>query len=143
MSNHWCYICNQMVSINNNTCNICNQSFIMESNMSPFMMMIAEIIDQRRLDMVMQRSLEESQENPNRQKTSDNFINQLEEISIVDDKLNIECSICKDTFVDEPKGVVLSCGYMYHKDCLTGWLKVDHHCPVCRFELPTEEESDV
>jgi hypothetical protein len=35
----------------------------------------------------------------------------------------------------------LPCGHIYHKTCLIEWLKKHATCPVCRFELETNDEA--
>ncbi len=49
------------------------------------------------------------------------------------------CTVCCDTINLGAKGMFMPCGHIYHPDCLNPWLKEHNTCPVCRFELPTEE----
>ena len=34
--------------------------------------------------------------------------------------------------------ILLPCGHMFHDNCVTKWLKIHNTCPLCRFELPTD-----
>ncbi|XP_021755296.1 E3 ubiquitin-protein ligase CIP8-like [Chenopodium quinoa] len=59
------------------------------------------------------------------------------EIKTVDE--SYVCAICKDgvnvgEFVKE-----MPCGHGYHGDCIVPWLEARNSCPVCRFELPTDD----
>ncbi|KAI9077899.1 hypothetical protein K1719_040160 [Acacia pycnantha] len=48
------------------------------------------------------------------------------------------CSICLEAFDDEDGDDVsgLPCGHFFHDNCIVGWLKTGHTCPLCRFQLP-------
>jgi Ring finger domain len=51
----------------------------------------------------------------------------------------VTCAICKDEMAVEEKVTKLPCGHFYHKDCIVPWLGIRNSCPVCRFELPTDD----
>lgn len=56
------------------------------------------------------------------------------------------CAICTEDFKDQEKVHWLTedkslCGHAFHVDCIVPWLKEHNTCPVCRFELPTDDEA--
>ncbi|EOA21044.1 hypothetical protein CARUB_v10001383mg [Capsella rubella] len=51
----------------------------------------------------------------------------------------IVCAICKDDIVVEEKAKRLPCKHFYHGDCIVPWLGIRNTCPVCRYELPTDD----
>ncbi|XP_038890920.1 E3 ubiquitin ligase BIG BROTHER-related [Benincasa hispida] len=51
----------------------------------------------------------------------------------------VVCAVCKDKFSMEEKVRKLPCGHYYHDDCILPWLNIRNTCPVCRYELPTDD----
>ncbi|XP_030453536.1 E3 ubiquitin-protein ligase CIP8 [Syzygium oleosum] len=49
------------------------------------------------------------------------------------------CAICKDMVSVGEMAKKLPCGHGYHGDCIVPWLGARNTCPVCRFELPTDD----
>ena len=73
-------------------------------------------------------------------------IEKLEKIIINDEKLKsfgIEntCAVCKDEFIIGQECLLMPCQHHFHKNCLLPWLNERNSCPVCRFELPTDDED--
>jgi hypothetical protein len=54
---------------------------------------------------------------------------------------NKECLICLEEQKIGAWAVKLQCGHLFHKDCVYGWLEQHCTCPVCRFELETDDQS--
>ncbi|KAH0458064.1 hypothetical protein IEQ34_013379 [Dendrobium chrysotoxum] len=52
---------------------------------------------------------------------------------------NYLCAICKDEFSLEERANQLPCSHLYHNDCILPWLEIRNTCPVCRYELPTDD----
>ncbi|KAJ3232535.1 hypothetical protein HDU78_007008 [Chytriomyces hyalinus] len=51
------------------------------------------------------------------------------------------CAICVEHFTateDDP-AKILPCKHIFHKQCLTPWLKLHNTCPFCRFEVQTDD----
>ncbi|XP_028778435.1 probable E3 ubiquitin-protein ligase XERICO [Neltuma alba] len=52
-----------------------------------------------------------------------------------------DCSVCLSQFEPESEVNRLSCGHLFHKDCLEKWLGYwNITCPLCRTPLLPEEE---
>ncbi|XP_010492431.1 PREDICTED: E3 ubiquitin-protein ligase Praja-1-like [Camelina sativa] len=51
----------------------------------------------------------------------------------------IVCAICKDDIVVDEKAKRLPCKHYYHGECIVPWLGIRNTCPVCRYELPTDD----
>ena len=49
------------------------------------------------------------------------------------------CIICQDDFDVGCEALQMPCQHLYHKDCLSHWLKIRNSCPICRFELETDD----
>ncbi|KAK4267871.1 hypothetical protein QN277_024597 [Acacia crassicarpa] len=63
----------------------------------------------------------------------------LKKMEIFSDNIKTStCSICLEAFDDEEGDDVLAlpCDHFFHNDCIVGWLKIGHTCPLCRFQLP-------
>ncbi|OVA12537.1 zinc finger protein [Macleaya cordata] len=49
------------------------------------------------------------------------------------------CAVCKDEIAMEEQVKQLPCSHYYHGDCILPWLSIRNTCPVCRFELRTDD----
>ncbi|MQM11788.1 hypothetical protein Taro_044701 [Colocasia esculenta] len=61
----------------------------------------------------------------------------LTPLDVADD--NAICAVCKDEILMEDKAKQLPCSHHYHADCILQWLRIRNTCPVCRYELPTDD----
>lgn len=78
---------------------------------------------------------------------SESAIKNLEEVKITDkeckgceDSSNKEyprCSICCEDLTE--KATKMPCGHLFNQGCIAEWLKQHNQCPVCRYELPTDD----
>lgn len=73
-------------------------------------------------------------------------IDKLEKVVLDKEKiaaLGVEnsCAVCKDEFTPGEKCLVMPCQHHFHENCLLPWLKERNSCPICRFELPTDDED--
>lgn len=59
---------------------------------------------------------------------------------VVDDG-NALCAICKDEIEFGGQAKQLPCSHHYHGACIVPWLGIRNTCPVCRYELPTDDPA--
>lgn len=52
---------------------------------------------------------------------------------------NRECCVCFDLHRLNDKVLRLPCAHVFHPQCITKWLQSHCTCPVCRYELPTDD----
>jgi len=50
-----------------------------------------------------------------------------------------ECSVCLEKFALDESALRIPCGHLFHQDCVRKWLQSSNQCPVCRYELPTDD----
>jgi len=67
----------------------------------------------------------------------------LPQVDVIKDLLQQqqECFICQENFEIGEKINVLPCSHLYHVNCVMTWLKEHNTCPVCRYELETDDED--
>ncbi|XP_068313737.1 E3 ubiquitin-protein ligase CIP8-like [Pyrus communis] len=68
-----------------------------------------------------------------------NALSELPSVKIASEDEAVVCAICKDTVNVGDMSKKLPCGHGYHGDCIVPWLSSRNTCPVCRFELPTDD----
>lgn len=57
------------------------------------------------------------------------------------DAENTECTICLEKLAVGDSALRIPCGHVFHEDCVRTWLQSNNQCPMCRYELPTDEAS--
>lgn len=53
----------------------------------------------------------------------------------------LSCAICKDVLTIGTEVNQLPCLHLYHPCCILPWLSARNSCPLCRFELPTDDRD--
>ncbi|KAF9594553.1 hypothetical protein IFM89_033523 [Coptis chinensis] len=51
------------------------------------------------------------------------------------------CAVCKDSLLIGTAGNQLPCMHLYHPSCILPWLSARNSCPLCRYELPTDDKD--
>ncbi|XVF84127.1 hypothetical protein PTKIN_Ptkin17bG0001000 [Pterospermum kingtungense] len=72
------------------------------------------------------------------------FVHNLPHVIVNDEHQKhdgLACAICKDVL---PVGIEvnqLPCLHVYHPSCILPWLSARNSCPLCRYELPTDDRD--
>ena len=78
-------------------------------------------------------------------KTSDKVIAKLPRVKVTNDDLieenNKSCCICLDEMHVGKEAIKLGCGHIFDEECITDWLKKTCTCPICRYELGTDDKD--
>lgn len=74
--------------------------------------------------------------------TAEAFLRDMPVLKVTENDVEAEddeCSICVDKlFVGDP-ALRIPCGHLFHEDCIRKWLRSSNKCPICRYELPTDD----
>jgi hypothetical protein len=52
------------------------------------------------------------------------------------------CSICRDMIPLDEAAKELPCKHFYHRKCITEWLNIRNFCPLCKYEMPTDDPNN-
>ena len=53
---------------------------------------------------------------------------------LLNQKINF-CSICQDSINKNSICRKITCGHIFHYECIDKWLETNRKCPTCRFEI--------
>jgi len=74
---------------------------------------------------------------------STDVVDKLPKIKITSAQVEskLDCTVCQCEYENDEEALQLPCEHVFHIDCITPWLKMNNSCPVCRFELPTDNQD--
>jgi E3 ubiquitin-protein ligase RNF115/126 len=52
------------------------------------------------------------------------------------------CSVCLEDFEMGAEAKEMPCQHKFHSHCILPWLELHSSCPICRFQMPTEETKN-
>lgn len=52
------------------------------------------------------------------------------------------CAVCLEDYAAGERATEMPCRHRFHAKCIVPWLKMHSSCPVCRFQLPTDDDDD-
>ncbi|XP_060239516.1 E3 ubiquitin-protein ligase RNF181 isoform X3 [Meriones unguiculatus] len=56
-------------------------------------------------------------------------------------KAELKCPVCLLEFEEEETVIEMPCHHFFHSNCILPWLSKTNSCPLCRYELPTDDDS--
>lgn len=56
-------------------------------------------------------------------------------------KAELKCPVCLLEFEEEETVIEMPCHHLFHSNCILPWLSKTNSCPLCRHELPTDDDS--
>ena len=59
----------------------------------------------------------------------------FQELSQEDQEQDENCPMCMDVFAKDEDIMQVTCGHVFHNDCVKEWLKKSNTCPKCRFKI--------
>ncbi|PQQ19547.1 E3 ubiquitin-protein ligase RING1-like [Prunus yedoensis var. nudiflora] len=62
-------------------------------------------------------------------------------VRIVEGHGGSECVICLEQFEIDGVAKEMPCKHRFHGCCIEKWLKIHGSCPVCRYNMPVDEEE--
>eukprot|EP00252_Welwitschia_mirabilis_P005643 TRINITY_DN16145_c0_g1_i1.p1 TRINITY_DN16145_c0_g1~~TRINITY_DN16145_c0_g1_i1.p1 ORF type:complete len:333 (-),score=88.08 TRINITY_DN16145_c0_g1_i1:299-1297(-) len=99
------------------------------------------------IEIAIENALQEvGSEPPRPPPASKRVIESLPIVNITDDVLeNIgketECAVCREHLCVSDKMQELPCKHLFHPDCLKPWMDEHNSCPICRYELETDDAA--
>ncbi|GAY39878.1 RING-type E3 ubiquitin transferase [Citrus sinensis] len=52
---------------------------------------------------------------------------------------NLQCAVCLEEFEIGNEAKEMPCKHKFHGECIMPWLEVRSSCPVCRFQVPSDD----
>ncbi|XP_004492599.1 uncharacterized protein [Cicer arietinum] len=103
-----------------------------------------DFLDTRRFDDLFESFAENDSSRRGAPPAAASFVNNLPRVVISEEHKNhdeLVCAICKDVLALGTKVNQLPCSHLYHSHCILPWLKTRNSCPLCRYELPTDDKD--
>ncbi|XWS57837.1 hypothetical protein CRYUN_Cryun09bG0208200 [Craigia yunnanensis] len=89
-------------------------------------------------DLLLQYLVEND---PNRYGTPPAQKEAVEAMPIVTVEENVQCSICLEDIEIGSEAKEMPCKHKFHSGCITLWLELHSSCPVCRYQLPSNDSK--
>ncbi|KAK4771536.1 hypothetical protein SAY87_032068 [Trapa incisa] len=99
----------------------------------------ADYVDDAGYQALLQNLAEADSERRGAPPAAKAAVSQLPKVEVKSEEDVVTCAICKEAINVGETATELPCGHGYHGECILPWLNSRNSCPVCRFELPTDD----
>lgn len=103
-----------------------------------------DYLDARGLEEFLQHLAEDDNSRRGAPPAAVSFVNSLPHVIINEEHEKhdgLACAICKDALAIGTEVNRLPCNHLYHPSCILPWLSSRNSCPLCRYELPTDDKD--
>ncbi|EFJ07473.1 hypothetical protein SELMODRAFT_429694 [Selaginella moellendorffii] len=101
-----------------------------------------DYLDSRGFEQLLQQLAENDTTRRGAPPAAKSAVDELEMVKIAQHHIDsgiAVCAICKEQLMLDEPAKQLPCLHLYHQDCILPWLGSRNSCPVCRYELPTDD----
>ncbi|KAL6597389.1 hypothetical protein ACP70R_046829 [Stipagrostis hirtigluma subsp. patula] len=101
-----------------------------------------DYVDARQFEMLLEQFSEDNNTRRGAPPTAASFVQNLPFVVIStchETNGGVICPVCKDHMPIRTIAKQLPCTHLYHSSCILPWLGSRNTCPVCRYELPTDD----
>lgn len=111
---------------------------------TPFVGNPGDYADARQFEMILEQFAEDNNSRRGAPPAATSFIGNLPSVYISkshETDGGVICPVCKDPMPIRTRAKQLPCMHLYHSSCILPWLSSRNTCPVCRYELPTDDRE--
>ncbi|KAK8447157.1 hypothetical protein SEVIR_8G010400v4 [Setaria viridis] len=101
-----------------------------------------DYVDARQFEMLLEQFAEDNNTTRGPPPAATSSVENLASVVIsTSNEINgdLMCPVCKDEMPIKTVAKQLPCMHLYHSSCILPWLSSRNTCPVCRYELPTDD----
>ena len=100
---------------------------------------VADYLDERGFEELLEQLAESDNSRRGAPPASLSCVRNLPRVIIGEEGL--DCAVCKEIFSLGNETTQLPCLHLYHAHCIVPWLSARNSCPLCRYELPTDDKD--
>ncbi|XP_038695160.1 uncharacterized protein LOC119992500 isoform X1 [Tripterygium wilfordii] len=115
-----------------------------EPHLPPYIGNSGDYLDARAFEQLLEHLAETDSSRRGAPPAAVSFVHSLPRVVINEEHMRHDgsaCAICKDVLHVGTEVNQLPCLHLYHPSCILPWLNTRNSCPVCRYELPTDDQD--
>ncbi|OVA02205.1 zinc finger protein [Macleaya cordata] len=114
------------------------------SEVSPYIGNSGDYLDARGFEQLLEQLAETDNSRRGAPPAAASFVDNLPRVIISEEHEkhgDLVCAVCKDPLSIGTTVNQLPCLHLYHPSCILPWLNARNSCPLCRYELPTDDKE--
>lgn len=115
-----------------------------ELDVPPYAGNSGDYLDARGFEELLERLAETDSSRRGAPPAAVSFVKSLDRVVINEEhekQDDLACAICKESLSVGTVVNQLPCFHLYHPSCIVPWLSARNSCPLCRYELPTDDKD--